>query len=68
MGGVIELAVFMLIIAGVAFVPLGYFIYMYTQKSGEPFGEIEPHGDHESALLNAVGKLINTLKGVIGKK
>ena len=68
MGGVIELAVFMLIIASVAFVPLGYFIYKYTAKNGEPFGDIEPHGDHESALLNAVGKLINALTGIIGKK
>ena len=51
MGGVIELVVVMLIIAGLAFAPLGYFIYMYTQKNGEPFRDIEPHGDSESAQL-----------------
>lgn len=62
MGGVIELVVVMLIIAGLAFAPLGYFIYMYTQKNGEPFGDIEPHGDSESALLNAVEKAINKVK------
>ncbi len=68
MGGVIELFVFMLIIACFAFAPLGYFIYMYTMKNGEPFGNIEPHGDSESALLNTVGKLIDKVKGTIGKK
>lgn len=68
MGGVIELLVAMLIIAGVAFVPLGYFIYMYTAKNGEPFGEIEPHGDHESIVLIYAEKLVNYLKGLIGKK
>ncbi|WP_445367054.1 hypothetical protein ACH5Y9_18010 [Methylomonas sp. BW4-1] len=41
MGGVIELVVLMLIIAIFAFAPLGYFIYMYTMKNGEPFGDIE---------------------------
>jgi hypothetical protein len=62
MFGIIELSVIMLLVAGVAFLPLGYFIYMYTAKNGEPFGEIEPHGDHESPLLNAVGKVINNIK------
>ncbi len=62
MGGVLELVIVMLIIAGVAFAPLGYFIYMYTQKNGEPFGDIEPHGDSESPLLNAVEKVINKVK------
>jgi hypothetical protein len=59
MGGVIELIIVMLIIAGLAFAPLGYFIYMYTQKNGEPFGDTEPHGDTESPLLNALEKVIN---------
>ncbi len=62
MGDIIILAIFMFFIACVAFAPLGYFIYMYTMKSGEPFGDIEPHGDHESALMNAVDKLISNLK------
>ena len=57
MSGIFELAFFMLVIACVAFVPLGYFIYMYTAKNGEPFGETEPHGDSESAVLNLAGKL-----------
>lgn len=68
MSGIFELAFFMLIIACIAFLPLGYFIYMYTAKNGEPFGDIEPHGDHESAVLNMAEKLINRVKGIIGKK
>ncbi len=68
MGTVIEIWFWMLVIACFAFAPLGYFIYMYVAKSGEPFGDIEPHGDSESPLLNTVGKLINTVKGAIAKK
>ena len=68
MGGILELGFFMVVIACVAFAPLGYFIYMYTIKKGEPFGEIEPHGDSESPVLKAVEKLINTVKGLIFKK
>jgi hypothetical protein len=41
---------------------------MYTMKNGEPFGDIEPHGDSESVLLNTVGKLIDKAKAAIGKK
>ncbi|CAD6875245.1 hypothetical protein JWZ98_02850 [Methylomonas sp. EFPC1] len=67
MGGVIELVVLMLIIAIFAFAPLGYFIYMYTMKNGEPFGDIEPHGDSDSALLRNVSKAILMVKGKLGK-
>lgn len=68
MGGVIELWVFMLIIACFAFAPLGYFIYMYTMKNGEPFGDIEPHGDSESAVLKAAENIINKVKSLVAKK
>jgi hypothetical protein len=68
MGGVIELFFWMLVIASIAFAPLGYFIYMYTSKNGEPFGDIEPHGDSESAILNLTEKLINAVKGKLLKK
>ncbi len=68
MGGVIELWFWMLVIACFAFAPLGYFIYNYTMKNGEPFGDIEPHGDSDSAVLNAAGKLIHLVKGAISKK
>jgi len=62
MGEIIWLFLIMLVVAGVAFAPLGYFIYMYTMKKGEPFGDTEPHGDSESPLLTAVEKLINKIK------
>ena len=68
MGTVIEISFFMLVIAVFAFAPLGYFIYMYTMKNGEPFGDIEPHGDSESMVLNTAAKLIDKVKSVIGKK
>lgn len=68
MGTVIEISFFMLVIAIFAFAPLGYFIYMYTMKNGEPFGDIEPHGDSESAVLNMAANLIDKVKALIGKK
>ena len=62
MGSILEIAFIMLIIASLAFAPLGYFIYRYTRKNGEPFGNIEPHGDSESLVLNYVEKAINAIK------
>lgn len=67
MGGVIELGFWMLLLACFAFAPLAYFIYMYTMKNGEPFGDIEPHGDSESAVLNMAEKLVNLVKGKLAK-
>ncbi len=61
MGSVIEIAIIMLVVATLAFAPLGYFIYMYTQKNGEPFGDIEPHEDKGSALLDLIGKVFSRL-------
>lgn len=68
MGSVVEIVFFMLLIGLIAFAPLGYFIYMYTMRNGEPFGDIEPHGDSESPLLNMVAKVINSVKGAAVKK
>jgi len=68
MGSVIELFLIMLVVAALAFAPLGYFIYMYTTKGGEPFGDTEPHGDSESKVLDLAEQLINTIKGFIDKK
>jgi hypothetical protein len=50
MGDVTVLFIAMLFIGTVAFAPLAYFIYKFTQKGGKPFGEIEPHGDSPSLL------------------
>jgi len=63
MGGVFEMFFIMLVIAGLAFAPLGYFIYMYTAKGGEPFGDTEPHGDSESKVLDMAENLIHAIKG-----
>ncbi len=68
MGEVFELLFFMLLLALLAFAPLGYFIYRYTMKNGEPFGDTEPHGDSESAVLTLVEKLISTVKAKVIQK
>lgn len=67
MGSIIELGFWMLVIATVAFAPLGYFIYMYTSKNGEPFGDTEPHGDHESKVLIIAERLIEMAKIKLAK-
>lgn len=68
MGGVTELFIIMLIIATAAFLPLGYFIYKYTQKNGEPFGNIEPHGDSPSLVNDLAETAIHFVKSKLGKK
>lgn len=65
---VIIIYIIMLIVAALAFSPLGYFIYIYSAKDGNPFGDTEPHGDSESAVLNLAEKVIDKVKGLIGKK
>ncbi len=67
-GDLIEVGIMMWIIAIFAFAPLGYFIYMYTMKDGEPFGDTEPHGDNDSKVLDLAEKGINKLKSLLGKK
>jgi hypothetical protein len=64
----IEMFIFMVVVAGLVFAPLGYFIYMYTMKSGEPFGETEPHGDRDSKVLDLAELAINKIKELIAKK
>ena len=67
-GDVIFMYIVMLIVAGLAFAPLGYFIYIYSRKGPEPFGETEPHGDSESMVLDMAEQAINAAKGLLGKK
>lgn len=62
-GDVVILYISMMVIAGLAFAPLGYFIYMYSKKGAEPFGETEPHGDSDSLVLDLAESLINKIKG-----
>ena len=65
---VITIYIIMLIVAALAFSPLGYFIYIYSVKDGNPFGDTEPHGDSESAVLNLAEKVIDKVKSLTGKK
>ncbi len=67
MGGVIELFIVMGIIAALAFAPLGYFIYKYTQN-GNPFGETEPHGDSPSLVNDFAERVIAFVKAKTGAK
>ncbi|MEI8208508.1 MAG: hypothetical protein D0528_04115 [Methylococcales bacterium] len=68
MGGVLELFVFMVIIATAAFAPLGYFIYKYTNKNAQPFGDTEPHGDSHSFVNDMAETVIHFVKSKLGKK
>ncbi len=67
-GDLIEILIVMWIVAIFAFAPLGYFIYMYSMKSGEPFGDTEPHGDSESKVLDLAELAINKVKQFLNKK
>ena len=67
-GDILEIWFYMLILACFSFAPLAYFIYMYTMKNGEPFGEIEPHGDSDSMVLDVAGSLIDKVRGLLVKK
>lgn len=67
-GDLFLMTFFMWVVAICAFAPLGYFIYMYSMKSGEPFGDTEQHGDSESKVLDLAEQLIHKVKGLIAKK
>ncbi len=67
MGDVTELFIWMFIIATVAFAPLGYFIYKFTQNDGKPFGETEPHGDSASIVNDIAEKTLGFVKKLLNK-
>jgi len=67
-GDLVELFVWMWIIATAAFAPLAYFIYKYTQKNARPFGETQPHGDHPSLVNDVAESAIHFAKGLLAKK
>jgi hypothetical protein len=67
MGDVTGLFIAMIFIGAVAFAPLGYFIYKFTQKDGKPFGDIEPHGDSTSLVNDLAEKVIAFVKKQIDK-
>jgi hypothetical protein len=55
MGTIIEISVFMLIGATVAFAPLAYFIYVYTKKGDSPFGNFE-HPEHGHSIIDELAE------------
>jgi hypothetical protein len=67
MSGVIEILFWMLVVAGIAFAPLGFFIYQYVTKNDKPFVPKETHGDHESPVSSMVDKLISHIKTRMAK-
>jgi hypothetical protein len=67
MGDVTELFIAMIFIGALAFAPLGYFIYKFTQKDGKPFGDIEPHGDSPSLVNDLAEKVIALVKKQLNK-
>lgn len=68
MGDVIILFIAMLVVGAVSFAPLGYFIYKFTQKNAEPFGETEPHGDSPSVINDFAENCIAFIKKQLGNK
>ena len=63
MGTVIEISVFMLIAASVAFAPLGYFIYVYTKKGESPFDQFEHNEEHGHSIIDDLAeKVIDATK------
>ena len=63
MGTVIEISVFMLIAASVAFAPLAYFIYIYTKKGESPFDHFEQNEEHPHSIIDELAeKAIHTVQ------
>jgi hypothetical protein len=58
MGTIIEITLIMLVIATVAFAPLGYFIYSYTKKDGEPFGDFEHPEAHGHSVIDDLAEKV----------
>ena len=67
MGQVAELFIVMFIVAGAAFLPLGYFIYQYTQKKNAPFEDTAPHGEQPSVVNDFAEKVIAFVKSKLAK-
>lgn len=67
MGEIVEILFFMLVIAGIAFAPLGYFIYQYTKDGAKPpFADFEHHQDHDASAIDGyVEKVIGMVKGKV---
>jgi hypothetical protein len=69
MGEVIEIFVLMLLVASLAFAPLGYFIYLYVKKNSDPFAGSAAHGDTKPSLIDEwVNKIMGRVTGALSKK
>jgi hypothetical protein len=63
MGTIIEISIFMLIAASVAFAPLAYFIYVYTKKGESPFDQFEHNEEHGHSIIDELAeKAIDVVK------
>jgi len=58
----------MLVVAALAFAPLGYFIYKFQDNNAKPFGETEPHGDSPSAINDFAESVIHFVQNQLSKK
>ena len=69
MGEVIEIFVLMLLVASLAFAPLGYFIYLYVKKNSDPFAGSAAHSDTKPSLIDEwVNKIMGRVTGALSKK
>lgn len=65
MGEILEIVIFMWIIAVIAFAPLGYFIYLFTIGNGESFGKSNPedHSVEHTSYYKHIDFVLSTLLG-----
>jgi len=66
MGEIIEITVWMWIVAIFAFAPLGYFIYVFTKGSGESFGRSNP-ADHSVEHTRYYQVIDEVMSKIFGK-
>ena len=64
MGQILEIVLWMWVVAIVSFAPLGYFIYLFTIGDGESFGKSNPadhsveHKGYYHLVNNVLGKIL----------
>lgn len=69
MSDVILLAIALMVVAGVAFLPLGYFIYLYISKKDQPFASTtQSQSKVETNISNLLDTLIHKTQSILGKQ
>ncbi len=53
---IVEISIFMLVAASIAFAPLGYFIYVYTKKGESPFDHFEQNEEHGHSIIDELAE------------